>query len=204
MLRVRPIAGRLGHVVVLSAAAVGLGASPALAGTVTTVSQCSPPPLSQPFLAYGDQNYYTLAPGEKPNNFDGAGWTLAGGAKVVKTNSADGTMKNVLDLPSGSSAVSPTICVSSSYPTARTMVRNVLGSEGVSFSVSYENTPSWSTPQNTGLIDGSGRVWTLSDPVSLQPADVSGWQLVRFTFVAGGTASEFQLYNFYIDPYSKR
>ena len=112
--------------------------------------------------------------------------------------------KNVLDLPSGSSAVSPTICVSSSYPTARTMVRNVLGSEGVSFSVSYENTPSWSTPQNTGLIDGSGRVWTLSDPVSLQPADVSGWQLVRFTFVAGGTASEFQLYNFYIDPYSKR
>jgi hypothetical protein len=45
----------------------------------------------------------------------------------------------VLDLPSGSKAVSPTICVTTEFPTARTMVRNVVGAEGVFFYVSYAN-----------------------------------------------------------------
>ena len=38
-------------------------------------------------------------PGEKVNNFEGTGWTLTGGARVVKASIADGTMKNAIRQP---------------------------------------------------------------------------------------------------------
>ena len=107
----------------------------------------------------------------------------------------------MLDLPSGSKAVSPTICVTSDYPTARAMVRDVVGSEGVFFYVSYEGTPTWNKPKNTGQIHGVGTAWTLSTPVTLQPSqNTLGWQPMRITLVPGGKTSRFQLYNLYIDP----
>jgi hypothetical protein len=37
--------------------------------------------------------------------------------------------------------------------------------------------------------------------MSLQPSNVAGWQLVKFTFIAGGTTSRFQVDDFWIDPY---
>ena len=206
MLRIRPIVLSFASAGVLAAGCVGVGAAPALAGTgstITSVSQCSPPALTQPFLPFGDTNSYFLVPGQKPGSFTGTGWTLTGGASIVKTTMADGTTGTVLDLPSGSEAVSPTVCVSINYPTARTMVRNVVGSEGVYFYVSYENTPTWLTPKNTGQVHGTGTAWTLSSPVNIQPSSVAGWQLARFTFIPGGTSSDFQIYDFYVDPYSK-
>ena len=214
---------RLGMVLacMLTAGTIGVGATPALAKvrhrSVARVadsasqnaasqdsSQCSEPMLTQPFLAWGDRNWYTIVPGESPDSFGGAGWTLSGGAKLVQTTLYDGTSGYVLDLPSGSRAVSPTLCVSSNYPTARTMVRNVVGSEGVFFYVSYAGTQTWNTPKNTGQVHGNGTAWTLSDPVNIQPSNSTGWQLVQFTFIPGGQHSEFQIYNFYVDPYAKR
>lgn len=187
----------------LAAVVGGLAAGTAGAATTTPVdtSSCSNPLLSQPFLFAGDQNWYTLAPGQSPDNFDGTGWTLSGGAKLVTTTLADGRTGSVLDLPSGSRAVSPTTCVSAAYPVARTMMRNVVGSEGVFFYVSYEGTSTWTTPKNTGQVHGAGTAWTVSGYVNLQPSGASGWQLVRFTFIPGGTTSRFQVYNFYVDPH---
>jgi hypothetical protein len=192
---------------IVAIAATGMSAAPAMAASSgLTPSSCTNPLLSQPFASFGDSNYYTLMPGESANDFTGTGWTLSGGASVVKTTLADGATGRVLDLPSGSEATSPLMCVNIAMPTARTMIRNVVGSEGVFFYVAYEGTNTWGNPQNTGQVHGQQTAWTLSDPVNLQPSNLPGWQIAQFTFVAGGNPqnpSDFQIYNTYVDPYAK-
>jgi hypothetical protein len=178
----------------------GFAATPALADTP---SSCPTPELSQPFLPNRDSNWYMQVPGQNGNDFNAAGWTLSGGASVLNTTQADGQSAGVLDLPSGSKAVSPTICISSNYPVARMMVRNVVGAEGVFFYVSYANTPTWNSPKNTGQVHGKGTAATLSDPVNLQPSNLAGAQWVRFTLVPGGKSSDFQVYEFYVDPFCR-
>lgn len=178
--------------------------APAMAATTTATvdtSACTTGPLSQPFLSWNDTNEYELMPGEAADDFAGGGWTLTGGAKIVTTELADGTFGEVLDLPSGSKAVSPTICVKANYPIARTMVRDVKGSEGVYVDVSYEGTATWTTPKNTGQVHSTaGTAWALSGSMNLQPTSMSGWQVLKLTLIPGGKTSDFQIYNLYVDP----
>ena len=191
----------------LSVLLAGLAVSPAMASpkptTSVDTSACSTPRLSQPFLSAGDSNWYTLAPGESPDNFAGGGWTLTGRALIITTRLQDGQRGSVLDLPSGSTAVSPPMCVASDYPTARTIVRDVVGSEGVHTYVSYAGTKTAYQPQNTGQVHGSQTAWTLSNPINVHPGNLAGWQLVQFTLVPGGKTSDFLIYNFYVDPRMK-
>lgn len=187
----------------LSAGASSLAAAPAMANS----SWCSTPELTQPFLAWGDQNFYTLVRGQDDSGFNGYGWTLTGGANVVDTQLYDGSTGGVLDLPSGSKAVSPAVCVNSTFPDARMMVNDVAGNEGVEVYVSYKPTNAWSSPWgplvDAGPVSGGQSTWGPSNPVSILPPGGSNWQLARFTFVPGGTSSEFQIYDFYLDPYGK-
>lgn len=166
-------------------------------------SQCQPPTVDQPFLAWKDTNYYTLVPGENQYGFTGLGWTLADGASIKAATVQTGAAADVLDLPSGSVAISPPMCVSSAFPTARTMVRDVAGAEGVQVYVAYAGQHSENQPQNVGQVHGQQTQWTLSNSFNVQPGNSPGWELVRFTFVAGGKTSDFQLYNFYVDPRAK-
>jgi hypothetical protein len=177
--------------------AVVLAAAPGGALAATT---CTAPTLDQPFLSFGDPNWYTLVPGQSTAGFNASGWTLTGGAKVVPTTRYDGTIGYVLDLPTGATAVSPTMCVNSSYPTARTMVRNVLGSAGVSASVAYLDAGPFSKPQTLGTIKVLGSTWSLSQTLNIHSIVLTGWRLGQFTFAATGTGSEYQLYSFYVDP----
>ena len=190
------------HSVVIGTLFMAFAAGPAQAATTTTLdtSMCSDQAFSQPFLSAGDRNWYTLVPGQRDGNFDGAGWTLTGGAKIVSTVLADGSTASVLDLPSGSQAISPTMCVTSDYPSARAMVRDVVGSEGVFFYVSYQGTKTWDTPKNTGQMHGNHTAWTVATPVKVQPGNAIGWQPMRITLIAGGKSSEFQVNNLYVDP----
>ena len=190
-----------------------VAAHPASAATTTQIpatpastdpATCASPSMSQTFLSVKDRNWYTLAPGQSPAGFTGSGWTLANGAEIVTTQLQDGQSGSVLNLPSGAVAVSPPICVTSDYPTARTLVRNVVGGDGVQFYVSYQGTRTWEQPKNTGQLHGQQKNWTISDPVNVQPDHgTAGWQIVRFVFVAGGKSSDFQVYNFYVDPRMK-
>jgi hypothetical protein len=166
-------------------------------------SACTDPLLTQPFLSDKDSNHYTLLPGESPGSFQGDGWTLSGGAHVITTALRNGQDGTALDLPSGSNAVSPSICVSTAYPTARTVVRNVVGGEGIQFYVSYQGTSTWLNPKNTGQFHGAGTNWSPSAPINLQPTKQTGWQIVRFVFVPGGRTSDFRMYDFYVDPRMK-
>lgn len=180
-----------------------LSAGPAQAGPLNmsgmswgTIASCINPSLTQPFLSAGDSNWYTLAPGESPGSFGGTGWTLTGGASIKA-----GQTGSVLDLPSGSQAISPPMCVASDYPTARTMVRNVVGGEGVQVSVAYAGTKTAAVAQTVGQVHGQRSNWTLSNPVNIHPGNLPGWQLVRFALTPGGTHSDFQVYDFWVDPH---
>src|SRR5438270_149135 len=58
--------------------------------------------------------------------------------------------------------------------------------------------------QEHRAVHGNKTEWTLSGSLNLQPEGVTGWQVVRLTLIPGGTKSEFQTYNFYVDPYLRR
>ena len=189
----------------LVAAVAGFTATPAMAAeTQSDQAPCSTPQLSQLFLSYNDPGWYTLLAGETTNSFDGGGWQLDGGAQIVTTKLIDGHVGPVLDLPSGSAATSPPVCVSSSYPTARTMIRTLArNDDGISVYVSFAGSGAPGGPRSLGQVRSSGTDWTASDPLSLQPAIRGGWQRVRFVLVPRGKRNDYQLYNFGLDPRMK-
>lgn len=197
----------LGLTATLAVLLTGIVASPAMADTSSSASpvattSCTSPPVSQPFLSWNDTNWYTLAPGETPDNFDGNGWTLAAGASIAPTQLADGQTGAVLDLPTGALAISPRVCVDADYPTARTMIETT-GRAAVAVGVYYADADPSTKLQRSGTIQGAGAGWSASDPFDVHPGTLPGWQMVRFIFKATGLTGHARLYNFYIDPRMK-
>jgi hypothetical protein len=106
-------------------AATTVPTTPALTSTsggcTTTTS------VSQPFAAWGDNNYYDLVP---DGNFASSPteWTLTGGAGVVAGSepfSLPGvTSDNSLSLPAGATAQTPYFCVDPNDPTFRFVAEN--------------------------------------------------------------------------------
>jgi hypothetical protein len=177
--------------------------APAAASASTPVS-CPDYPLSLPFLAWGDLNQYTLLAGQTVDNFDGTGWKLTGGAKLVTTTLADGSTGQVLDLPNGAQALSPAMCVdASSFPQARTMAANVQGTQGVQVYIQYSN-GTWGNPLAAGIVKNTYPGFNASKPIMLHSSTLVGVHLARFTLVGASNASggkgEYQVYNFYVDP----
>jgi len=183
-------------------ALLAIGASPALAAPPAT---CEGQLFSQPFTSLGDSHAYTFVAGSRFGSAS-EGWTLRNGASVVKAARPDGTTGNVLNLPSGAEAVSPTVCVTLAYPTARVQVRDVVGSQGVAVAVAYAGTKTSQEPKNVGQVHGQQRGWTESDPFNVQPqtsGSEEGTRQVQFVFSAGGSTSLFQLFELWIDPYGR-
>jgi hypothetical protein len=175
----------------------GLALVPAQAASASTALTCPTPVLSQPFSALGDTNQYTMAPGQAVDNFAGTGWTLSGGASITTTKLADGSTGSVLNLPAGSKAVSPQMCVSGGYPSARMDIRS-LGtalSAGTMFYVS----PAGSTTLSGGLPVVATPAWAVSAPVSVAPGSTAA-EMVQYTLVGGAKAPAVQVYNLYVDP----
>jgi hypothetical protein len=200
-MNLRTVARRgLGASLIAAALGLGAGSAHAAATTVSTptpvapISACSHGQFSQPLLPFKDKNFYTLAPG---GDFEGpTSWELSRGASIR----SDASRGGVLDLPSGAQATSPPLCITSDYPKSRLFVRNVAGAEGVSFYVSYLRSGVWTAPQSTGQAKGDKGAWTLSGGMNIKPSNTPGWQQARFTFVAGGTKSRFQVDDFWVDP----
>jgi hypothetical protein len=192
-------------VVIGTFAALPLGVASAAPAPSTP---CPGEDFSQPFLSFGDDASYTLAPGESADSFDGTGWILNGGASIVTTTLDDGSTGQVLDLPAGSSAVSPAMCVSTGYRGARMMTQVVAPPPGkpappdghlpppkVTFTTSVVVGPG--PDHHTGLPGKSS--WELSHRVPVAPGN-AGDEQVQFTFSAKDDSSELQVYNLYVDP----
>jgi hypothetical protein len=184
---------RLATAAVLAAGLSTIPAAPAAAFGPA----CSTPTMTQAYAAWGDTSWYTLTPGQTPGDFNGNGWILLGGARIVTTQLDVGTTGHVLDLPAGSQAISPKFCVDPTYRTVRAMTRSVYGPANASLSFTYF----WG---RTAANDVSGdSAWNPTPSLDLNPSTNSGWQLAKFTLTAGQNRGELQIYNLYIDPYSR-
>jgi hypothetical protein len=171
----------------------------AAAASAIDLGKCDNAALSQPFTAWGDSEYYKLAPG---GDFEGtlAGWSLRGGAEQVGgsesfdvTGNADSSS---LSLRAGAVATSPTTCVTAAYPAFRFFTRTDMPGSTVAVSVVYGGltipvgvvTPTSDWQPTLPMLTLSAIPGLLRDGV----ANVS----LRFTAVLG----EVQVDDAYVDP----
>ncbi len=162
---------------------------------------CVHPPAIQALLAFDDANFYTLAPGGTFSDADG--WDRTGYASIQTTVQPDGTEGQVLDLPPGSQATSPPMCITVDYPTARLWARGLEGSADVEFNVVYWRNGEWTKPKHTGNFKGDKKGWGLSKEMKCNPEKHADWQQVRFVLFNDGK-SNVQVDNFWVDPRASR
>jgi hypothetical protein len=169
----------------LAAAAVALSAlaasalllAPAaqanLPSQVVNLDTCNSNALSQPFLRWADPASYELAPG---GTFGHRSWRLNRGASLVPGGepwAVTGTQsRSSLSLPAGSSADSPSTCVTAAYPTVRFFVSGV-GVVGVNVVYNGAVIPS-------GVVVATG-VWA-PGPIAITGSAITG-------ALNGGTAN---------------
>jgi len=163
---------------------------------------CPGQTFSQPFEAFQDSNYYTSVPGSE---FDGSapGWELNNGAEVVDGTRPDGSAGGVLNLPSGAYAVSPPVCVTLLYPTARTWVQSVAGDGSVSVGVYYAAAKHDTAKQVGQLKAETEDGWGLSDAFDVRPelgGKAEGVREVRFILGNAEKNSVLQISGLFVDP----
>src|SRR3954453_2986052 len=107
-------------------AALGAVAAPT-AGAKVSNQSCGNPAGSKVFSQFGDQKNYFLAPDGGLEN-GGDGWGLNDGATVVHGNESfnlnGAADAKSLSLPFGSSATSPSVCVTRKHPQFRFVARH--------------------------------------------------------------------------------
>jgi hypothetical protein len=160
--------------------------------------ECAAPEFSQSLAGYGDKRWYVHAPGGDFNSDSAAGWQFGGGASLVP-DSHDG---EALELPAGSVAVSPAMCVDLTYPTARMWARNVRGKAKVTVGVAYAGTKTARAPHWVGDLKPASSDWSLSHDFKVEPQTAgkkSGWRLVAFVFVAD-KAGDARIDDLFVDP----
>ncbi len=179
-----------------------LTGKPATAKQNAELAVCPGQTFSQPFEGLGDASFYTLVEGSEFNS-PNEGWELKNGAQIVEGTRPDGSTGGVLELPGGSYAVSPPVCVTLGYPSARAWVEDVEGAGAVAASVYYANTrPTW---QIAGLLSAKrGAGWELSSPfdvdAQLGTVGEEGTREVRFIFANFGHGSDYRVSGVYVDP----
>jgi hypothetical protein len=191
----------------------GLLAPAAHAGDFTSsATSCSGQVLERPFLPWLDVAKYTLVPNGTLEST--AGWTLAGGARLVSGNEAffvhGAREKYSLSLPDGSSAATRPMCVGLERPTLRFFARNT-GSvlSTLKVEVLFEDLTGKVQSATIGLLGGTS-AWQPTLPALLL-ANVTGSLLstdgttavaVRFTPL--GRGGGWQIDDVYVDPFRGR
>jgi hypothetical protein len=193
------LSSKLGGAVAACLLLLAVSSTPALAA-----SSCEGQTFSRPFESLGDNNSYALVPGSQ---FDSVseGWQLSGGAHIAEATRPDGSSGGVLEMPAGSRAVSPPVCVTLQYPSARVSIRsNGAGPAVVLAGVAYASTG------NAAMVAGihaQSEAWTVSNTfnvLALLGGRGEETREVRFVFAAvGGSGTSSQLYGLYVDPWNK-
>jgi hypothetical protein len=194
-----------------------IGALAALAMTVTPSAKAdligTPPAYgcdtaSQVFAPWGDNAWYSLVPGGSFESGTPA-WLLSGGARVVSGNESFYVRSTAdsksLYLPSGSSALSKTICFGLGDWHARFFVRNVGSAEG---SLKVDIVVKSLLGSIVALLDGgsvnASGAWAPSSRVRLTLTNLSsllGVRAVAFRFRTVGRGAAFQVDDVYLDPF---
>jgi hypothetical protein len=191
----------------LLAIAASMATQTANAGLIGTGPASGCDQSSRVFERWGDSNNYLLVPG---GSFEAGGpaWALSGGAGVVNGNESfhvrsSGDQKS-LYLPSGSSALSPTVCFGLGDWHSRFFVRNV-GSSGGSLKVdvTVRSLLGLVSLLDGGSVSGTGQ-WSPSPRVGLTLTNLCsllGVRAVSFRFRAVGQGAAFQVDDVYLDPW---
>ena len=179
-----------------------------------TTETCRHPLVENPFTFLGDVFDYVLAPDGSFEGAEGDGWLLDGGAAPIAGNDpfpihADGPDATILNLPSGSSAVSAPMCVDLNYPHFRVVVRQLANEKGrfkgrlrVDTMYPNSNNPQW---RKVDVIRPQDGEWVVSDFLDLEPerggSAPGGRQVsLRFSVQGGGDDGEFEIDDVYVDP----
>ena len=202
------ICGGVRRAVVLVVGALALCAA-AVQPAGASVDASPTAQLSHPFLPWLDPASYELAPNGGLEN-GAAGWTLTGGAAVVRGNEpfnvGSPTDSWSLALPTGSSATTSATSVSLLDPTIRFFAVNK-GSLLSTLKVEALYTDASGKPraQTIGLILGTGK-WQPTLPtlilanLTALPVVTSGQVTVAFRFTPQGVLGNWQIDDVYIDP----
>ena len=177
--------------------AVAAGPAAAAQTDLAGAQTCPSPAVSQAFAPWGDSSWYTLAPG---GDFESPAWSLENGAQIVSGSepfAATGTLgSSSVSLPAGSSAQSPSTCVTAADPTMRFFTA---GSGIVLVQVVYGR---WTIP--VGAINAGGQ-WAPSRVLQTGSAiwgALSGGSAqisLRFTALSGDP----QIDDVFIDPWNR-
>ena len=133
------------------------------------------------------------------------GWTVSGGAKVVSGNESyfanSRSDSHSLSLPTGSSATTPTFCVSLTRPTIRLFVSN----GGSSTSKLRVKVVFRGLLGVLGILDGgtisAGSAWKPS-PVMLATLNAPlGTKAAQFVFTPADSSGNWRIDDLYVDPW---
>jgi hypothetical protein len=201
----------LGAMTALAVGVLGPAGSASAGVLVQTATDCPDQAFSQPFSPWGDGHQYTLVPNGGLEQ-GAAGWDLDGSAHVVSGSESfnvGGRGRYALDLPSGSSAESPTLCVGLEHPTVRFFARRIKGgllnlsTLTVSAVVHLNGGGKLAVP--VGVVLGNG-TWKptpaylyLGNVLSVLASNSTPMSF-RFTPLLGG---EWQIDDVYVDPFRR-
>jgi|GEM_PF-726187 hypothetical protein len=205
--------GVLGAVCAVTIASLFAGVAPASATTLAAsieahlqagaTATCPAQTLSEPFLKWGDEGSYGLAPG---GSFEGSTseWALSGAAKLAAGSEPFGVTGSLgassLSLPAKGSAQSPFVCLSSTEGAFRFFDRSEAAESTVAVEVLYRTSlGNIAVPVGRVLAKSS---WEpspkLATGAALATAIAGGTVEVALRFTATSGASRID--DVYIDP----
>lgn len=182
----------------------------AVAFSAGVAQACPYSGAEQVFKPWGDNSSYVLAP---DGGFEagGAAWSLSGGAAVTEGNESfflnDAADSKSLSLPAGSSAISPSICMSIDTPHFRLLARN---SGDPSATLRVEATYSLLglvRTKTVGTVSG-GSSWAPTQQVStvLTLSTIVGTLVpssIRIRIAPVGSGGNWQVDDVYVDPFAR-
>jgi hypothetical protein len=182
----------------------------ALAAFAGSAQACSYPDAEKVFSSWGDQRTYVLAP---DGGFEagGSGWQLNRGATVVEGNESyylnDAADSKSLSLPTGSSAVSPPVCMALDTPSFRLVARNS-GNPSSQLRVEAVYKLLGLVRTKTAGILRAGSTWAPTQPVStvLTLSTIVGTLIpsaIEIRFTPLDSSGQWQVDDVYIDPFRR-
>lgn len=190
--------------------AVMTGATVVLALSAAGAQACTYTGAAQVFSPWGDQHSYVLAPDGGFEN-GGQGWALSGGAAAMIGNESFNLNgvgdSRSLSLPAGSTAVSPSICMSLDTPIIRLVARNRGNpSSGLRVEASYSLLGLVRTKAVSTVYAGSE--WAPSQQLStvLSLATVVGTLVpsaIQVHLTPLGQGGSWQVDDLYVDPFAR-
>jgi len=174
-----------------------------VASAQAATGTCPSSVTSQPFLKWGDSNYYSLVPG---GDFEGSltGWTLSGGAKTATGSESYGVTGKVgkysLSLPQGASVQSPFMCVTEVNRSFRFFARSEASSSSLRAEVVYQTSSG-----NVSVTVGSVTAQSGWEPAPILKTGAviasalnngTAQMALRFTSVTGSSRID----DVYLDP----